>query len=190
MIGTENTGLFFRHIMILLVYIACPGLCYTQNNISSIDTFSGTGKYHSYLKGRWKINIYTFGSDTLFLRGNPSCTERESYKKNRDSILTKQDSIKMTAEAQENYRDISNAQLHFISDSTFLVTKARRGKLVLAEMDTGSYQVRNDSAFLTMRTRNNKKGLFKIDSSGKRLYLYDVFAEGRAVYMEYLKEDE
>jgi hypothetical protein len=139
------------------------------------------------IDGLWGMEFVVLNGDTIFSRYNFDFTLKYNLRKFSEFQISEQDSMNIIEQSQLSYSNIYDVKMFFHENKRFSMTNLRSGGIVdLDVLDTGMFEFRNDSVFISISTRNDKKMLLLMDRSEERLFVQDGFPE-HMVLTKYVK---
>ena len=145
---------------------------------------------HNYLfNSSWTLNCIRIDNDTSFFRTDSIFTFKHNFKLNEKHLKSYEDSVRVADMASKKFHTSRSMNITFISDSTFVMTKMRSGGRIFPnELDSGNYEIRNDTVHFSLITRRNYQLVYRLNRSADILFVDEKNPLGQQVYCEYTKD--
>lgn len=141
----------------------------------------------NHVVGNWGLNVVAINSDTIFHRDNLSYSIQYNLKKASDFTFSSVDYDKIVEDTEVNFEKMKNIKLSFQLNKQIYMTKTRSGgRIDLESLDSGFYEIKQDSLFITLSSRNNYQMLLLFNKFANRIFILDGFPDHK-VFTEYIK---
>jgi len=137
----------------------------------------------------WMLNCVRLDNDTIFYRSDSTHTMKYNFKLNVEALKSGTDSSSIAEMATKNFHSSRSVRITFETDSTFIMTKIRSGgRITPNEVDSGIYNIKNDTVLFTISTRRNHQMVYKLNPSTNLLFIESPGPSNQNVYSEYIRE--
>jgi hypothetical protein len=164
-------------------------LIFTISSLFLVLRASLADRTQDRILGDWTCHVIVLNADTIFYRNDINYSLDWNYKKSAHGHDHEIDSVRIKEATSNNFESLKQMRLSFKTDGEFEMTHIRSvGKINPLLKDEGTYDVREDSIFVSLIDRRERKMFFLYDNFAHKIFSYDGLP-GHMVFTEYVKLD-